>query len=88
MFIVKCDKCDHQADVGTTQTLPPSWLTIRLSTSGAAIRDYQCPSKTLCSNCIEKLGIAKTPDEEKQPELLDKLWDIMVELVEEARENI
>jgi len=87
-FIIKCDSCGVESTSSTATAYPEGWVSLRLQATGLRAYTYNTRNKTLCADCLEKAGITTKPDLADQDASLDKLWNVMLDLTGEARDNI
>ena len=88
MYIMQCDCCGKSSKPDNTTAYPDGWISIRLHVTGIPTHHYTGRNKLLCNECLPKYGILPKPDAEGRDSNLEKLWDIMLDLAEEARESI
>lgn len=79
-----CDKCGASGISETSHSSPKGWRELRISLTGQPFIVQQ--SKDLCPSCLTKLGYS--PDSEEKQNTLDKLWDVMLDLAAEARDEV
>jgi len=88
MYIIQCDCCGKESEPNNTTAYPEDWISMRLQVVGITSFTYDNRGRVLCPTCITKYNIEKKPDSEKRKSNLNKLWDIMLDLAEEARNEI
>ena len=83
-----CDNCGQEKFCAPNKSLPGKWITLRLSVTGENHYNYQAGApRDICDDCIHKFKLQPAPDE-KLKDAADKLWDLFVELAEEARDEV
>ena len=87
----KCDGCGALRDCTSggghrILDLPNGWRAATLSAAGVPYIPAQ--SRDLCPTCLEAAGLLIDNTEESKQNTMDKLWDIMLDLAEEARDEI
>ncbi len=87
-YITLCDRCGMQANTTPIQGVPAGWAAIHLQVTGIQSQHYHGKNRVLCHECLRKYKLDPKPDNEGRETNLDKLWDIMLDLAEEARDNI
>ncbi len=87
-YITQCDKCGMQAEPASIQGIPAGWAAIRLQVTGVQSHHFNGRSQIICHECLRKYKLDPKPDNEGRETNRDKLWDIMLDLAEEAQESI